>query len=372
MTPSKMKGTAPKKTAKDAKKTAKKGKAAKSRRAATTGTLKAPVSRKKAAPAGKTSAARRKTAPRRRSNAPSRKDFLRINDFSLQELRAILDLARKQKPLARRHALPPSLPGRQLACVFAKPSLRTRVSFELAIRQLGGNSLFITDKEIGLGTRESVKDVAKVLSRYVDGIMIRWFDQGEVDELAAHATVPVINGLTDLLHPCQVMADIMTVEEHLGTIDGKKVVMVGDGNNLANSWMNAASVFPFQFTLACPPGYEPSAEVRARAEQAGAQIAITHDPTAGVQGAHVIYSDSFYSMGQEAEAQKRRRDFAPFRLTADLLSGADPGHIVLHCLPAHRGEEITDEVMDGPHSVVYDEAENRLHAQRAILATFLK
>ena len=303
---------------------------------------------------------------------PSKKDFLRINDFGLAELRAILELARQQKPLARRHELPPSLPGRQLACVFAKPSLRTRVSFEIAIRQLGGDSLFITDKEIGMGTRESVKDVAQVLSRYVDGIMIRWFDHGEVEELAAQASVPVINGLTDLLHPCQVMADILTIEEHLGTIEGKKVVMVGDGNNLANSWMNAASVFPFAFTLACPPGYEPDAAVRSRAEKSGAQITMIHDPLQAVKGAHVIYSDAFYSMGQEAEAAQRRRDFAPFRLTPQLLAGADPGHIVLHCLPAHRGEEITDEVMDGPHSVVYDEAENRLHVQRAIIATFLR
>ncbi len=303
---------------------------------------------------------------------PSKKDFLRINDFSLEELRAILDLAREQKPLARKHELPPSHPGRQLACVFAKPSLRTRVSFEIAIRQLGGNSLFITDKEIGMGTRESVKDVAKVLSRFVDGIMIRWFDQGEVDELAEHATVPVINGLTDLLHPCQVMADIMTVEEHLGTIDDRNVVMVGDGNNLANSWLNAACVFPFNFTLACPEGYAPDESILAAADRAGASFQILHDPLAAVEGAHVIYSDAFYSMGQEEEAAKRRRDFAPFRLTTELLAMADKEHIVLHCLPAHRGEEITDEVMDGPHSVVYDEAENRMHAQRAILAHFMK
>jgi ornithine carbamoyltransferase len=302
---------------------------------------------------------------------PSKKDFLRIDDFSLEELRAILALAREQKPLARRHELPPSHPGRQLACVFAKPSLRTRVSFEIAMRQLGGGSLFITDKEIGMGTRESVKDVAKVLSRFVDGIMIRWFDQGEVDELAEHATVPVINGLTDLLHPCQVMADIMTVEEHLGSIDGKTVVMVGDGNNLANSWLNAASVFPFDFVLACPEGYEPDAGILAAADRAGASFRITHDPADGVAGAHVIYSDAFYSMGQEEEAVRRRGDFAPFRLTTELLGGADAEHIVLHCLPAHRGEEITDEVIDGPHSVVYDEAENRLHAQRAIIATFM-
>lgn len=302
----------------------------------------------------------------------SKKDFLRINDFGLDELRSILALAREQKPAARAHTLAPSHPGRQLACVFAKPSLRTRVSFELAIRQLGGGSLFITDKEIGMGTRESVKDVAQVLSRFVDGIMIRWFDQGEVDELAEHATVPVINGLTDLLHPCQVMADIMTVEEHLGSIDGKTVVMVGDGNNLANSWLNAASVFPFDFVLACPEGYEPDESILSAAEAAGASFCIMNDPVKAVEGAHVIYSDAFYSMGQEEEAARRRKDFAPFRLTNELLAGADQGHIVLHCLPAHRGEEITDEVIDGPHSVVYDEAENRLHAQRAILAHFMK
>jgi len=303
---------------------------------------------------------------------PSKKDFLRINDFGLEELRHILQVSRDQKPLAQTHALPATHPGRQLACVFAKPSLRTRVSFELAIRQLGGNSLFITDKEIGMGTRESVKDVAEVLSRFVDGIMIRWFDQGEVDELAEHASVPVINGLTDLLHPCQVMADIMTVEEHLGTIDNKNVVMVGDGNNLANSWLNAASVFPFNFTLACPAGYEPPDSILAEAEKNGASFCVMNDPVKAVEGAHVIYSDAFYSMGQEEEAKQRRADFAPFRLTNDLLAGADEKHIVMHCLPAHRGEEITDEVIDGPHSVVYDEAENRMHAQRGILHHFMK
>ena len=302
----------------------------------------------------------------------SKKDFLRINDFSLDELRAILTLAREQKPLTRAHELPHSHPNRQLACVFAKPSLRTRVSFEIAIRQLGGGSLFITDKEIGMGTRESVKDVAKVLSRFVDGIMIRWFDHGEVEELAEHATVPVINGLTDLLHPCQVMADIMTIEEHLGSIDDKSVVMVGDGNNLANSWLNAAGVFPFNFTLACPEGYQPDDAILAAAEAAGASFCITHDPKLAVEGAHVIYSDAFYSMGQEEEAKQRRQDFAPFRLTNELLAGADEKHIVLHCLPAHRGEEITDEVLDGPHSAVFDEAENRMHAQRAILATLIQ
>ena len=300
------------------------------------------------------------------------KDFLAIDEYSTEDLRAILTLAREQKPLVREHRLPHTLPNRVLACVFAKPSLRTRVSFEVGFRQLGGETLFITDKEIGMGTRESVQDVAEVMSRFCDGIMIRWFDHDEVVQLARHATVPVVNGLTDLSHPCQVMADIMTVEEHLGSIDGKTVVMVGDGNNLANSWLNASIRFPFNFILACPEGYEPDEGIMKKAEAAGASFMVTHDPKEAVEGAHVIYSDAFYSMGQEEEAIKRRKDFAPFQISTDLLAGADKEHIVLHCLPAHRGEEITDEVMDGPHSVVFDEAENRMHAQRAILATLIK
>jgi ornithine carbamoyltransferase len=299
------------------------------------------------------------------------KDFLSIDRWSTEELRAVLELAKEQKPLARQHALPHTLPNRVLACVFAKPSLRTRVSFEVAMRQLGGETLFITDKEIGMGTRESVHDVAKVMSRLCDGIMIRWFDDDEVVQLAEHATVPVINGLTDLTHPCQVMADIMTIEEHLGTIENKTVCMVGDGNNLANSWLNASIRFPFNFILACPEGYLPDEGIMQKAEDAGASFMITHDPHEAVEGAHVIYSDAFYSMGQEEEAVRRRNDFRPFQINTDLLAGADKDHIVLHCLPAHRGEEITDEVMDGPHSVVFDEAENRMHAQRAILATLI-
>ncbi len=301
-----------------------------------------------------------------------KKDFLAIDHWSYPELRAMLDLAKEQKPLAREHRLPHSHPNRVLACVFAKPSLRTRISFEVAMRQLGGETMFITDKEIGLGTRESIHDVAKVMSRLCDWIMIRWFDDNEVVQLAQHATVPVINGLTDLTHPCQVMADIMTIEEHLGTIEGKTVVMVGDGNNLANSWLNASIRFPFNFILACPEGYEPDAAIMDKAEAAGASFMITHDPKEAVEGAHVIYGDAFYSMGQEEEAVKRRKDFAAFQINGELLQAAHPEHIVLHCLPAHRGEEITDEVMDGPHSAVFDEAENRLHAQRAILATLIK
>jgi ornithine carbamoyltransferase len=301
-----------------------------------------------------------------------KKDFLSIADHTTEDLRKILELAKEQKPLARDHKLPHSHPNRTMACVFAKPSLRTRVSFETAIMQLGGNSLFITDQEIGIGKRESIHDVAKVMSRFVDAIMIRWYDHNEVVELAMHSDIPIINGLTDLNHPCQVMGDILTVEEHLGSIDNKTVVMVGDGNNLANSWINAARRFPFNFIIACPEGYEPDDAVMSAAEKDGASFCVTNDPVDAVRGAHVIYSDAFYSMGQEEEAIKRRKDFADFRITNKMLSEADPNHIVMHCLPAHRGEEITDEVMDGKHSVVFDEAENRQHAQRAIIALLMK
>jgi ornithine carbamoyltransferase len=301
-----------------------------------------------------------------------KKDFLSIADHTTEDLRKILALAKEQKPAARNNSLPHTHPNRTLACVFAKPSLRTRISFETAILQLGGNSLFITDKEIGIGKRESIHDVAKVMSRFVDAIMIRWFDHNEVVELAKHSDIPIINGLTDLNHPCQVMGDILTIEEHLGSIDNKTVVMVGDGNNLANSWLNAARRFPFNFVIACPEGYEPDEKVIDAAERDGASFCITNDPFDAVKGAHVIYSDAFYSMGQEEEAIKRRKDFADFRITKELLASADENHIVMHCLPAHRGEEITDEVMDGKHSVVFDEAENRQHAQRAIIALLMK
>ena len=301
----------------------------------------------------------------------TRKDFLSIEHHDPADLRRVLELAKQQKPLARAHKLPPSHPGRVLACVFAKPSLRTRVSFEIAIRQLGGSSLYITDQEIGLGRRESVHDVAKVLSRFVDAIMIRTFAQSDVDELAKYATVPVVNGLTDLLHPCQVMGDILTIEEHLGSIEDKTVVMVGDGNNLAHSWLTAAMRFPFTFKLACPPGYEPDEAIVRLADAGGAMFEITNDPREAVRGAHVIYGDVWTSMGQEAETKKRLADFTGFQINDELLAQVDPSCIVLHCLPAHRGEEITAAVMDGPRSAVFDQAENRLHAQRAILALLL-
>ena len=298
-----------------------------------------------------------------------RKDFLCIRDFSGEELHKILDLALRQKPLAKSFKLPHSHPGRVLGCIFHKPSLRTRISFEIAIRQLGGSSLYITDREIGIGSREDPKDVGAVLSRYVDAIMIRTFDQHMVETLAANASIPVINGLTDLLHPCQIMGDIMTVIEHRGSIEGARVVFVGDGNNVARSWLNAATRFPFTFVLTSPAGYQIDdsfvAEARADGNPAYEWI---EDPREAVRDADVVYADVWASMGQEAEKATRLRAFKKYMINADMMRIARPYALFMHCLPAHRGEEVTDEVMDGRNSVVYDEAENRLHVQRAIIA----
>ena len=302
-----------------------------------------------------------------------KKDFLRITDFTRAELQEILDLAIMQKPLARNFVLEPSHPGRILCCIFHKPSLRTRISFEVAIRQLGGSSLYITDREIGIGSRESPNDIGEVLSRYVDGIMIRTFDQKMVEELAANASVPVINGLTDLLHPCQIMGDIQTIIEHRGPIEGKKVVFIGDGNNVARSWLNAAARFPFKFVLTSPAGYQISdsyvKEVRGLGEPDYEWI---EDPREAVRGADVIYSDVWASMGQESEKVERMKVFASYKVNKELMALADENAVFMHCLPAHRGEEVTDAVIDGKNSIVFDEAENRLHIQRAIIALLLK
>ncbi|MBU8921403.1 MAG: ornithine carbamoyltransferase [Bacteroidales bacterium] len=302
----------------------------------------------------------------------SKKDFLSIRDFSRDELRVILELSKKQKPLAREFKLEPSHPGRVLACIFHKPSLRTRISFEISIRQLGGSSLYITDKEIGIGNRESPKDVGEVLSRYVDGIMIRTFDQGMVDTLAANASVPVINGLTDLLHPCQVMGDILTIEEHLENIEGKKVVFVGDGNNVARSWLNAAARFQFKFVLNSPAGYQLEDSYVAEVKKDGnLDYEWIEDPAEAVRDADVIYSDVWASMGQESEKAERLRVFRPYQINDKLMGLAGGNAIFMHCLPAHRGEEVSDSVIDSKRSVVYDEAENRLHIQRAIIALLM-
>ncbi len=298
----------------------------------------------------------------------SSKDLVTILDLSREDIETIFETTRSQKPLARAHELPHSHPNRTLACIFHKPSLRTRVSFEVAAQQLGAGSLYITDREIGLGSRESVEDVARVMSRFVDAIMIRTFDHEHVERLARAATVPVINGLTDLTHPCQILADVFTIEESLGGIEGRKVVYVGDGNNIAHSWINAAALLDFPLVICTPRDYEPDAGIIEKARAKGnLDLTISHDPKAAVEGADVVYTDVWASMGQEEEAAERARIFQDYQVNEALVARAKDEAIVLHCLPAHRGSEITDEVIDGPHSRVFDEAENRLHVQRAIL-----
>jgi ornithine carbamoyltransferase len=298
----------------------------------------------------------------------ARKDFLSIRDYSRKELDAIMDLCIRQKPLARNFTLEQGLPGRVLACIFHKPSLRTRISFEVAMRQLGGSSLYITDREIGIGSREAPKDVGAVLSRFVDAIMIRTFDQGMVEEMATNAEVPVINGLTDLLHPCQVLGDIFTIIERFGTIEGKKVVFIGDGNNVARSWLNAAARFPFTLVLSSPDGYQIEESFVEEVKRDGQpDYAWIENPQEAVVGADVIYTDVWASMGQEDEKDRRKKTFKPYQVNDELFALAGKECLFLHCLPAHRGEEVTDSIMDGPRSVVYEEAENRMHIQRAIL-----
>jgi len=304
------------------------------------------------------------------------KDFISIADWSTEELTKILELAMSQKRALKSDGkLPAAKAGKVLACIFHKPSLRTRVSFEVAIRQLGGSSLYITEREIGLGSREAPQDVARVLERYVHGIMIRTFDHDHVTLLGRSAPrIPVVNGLTDLLHPCQVMADLQTIWEHKGGLEGLKVVYVGDGNNMANSWINAAARFPFELVVCNPGGFEPDAAVLENARRINPDLPYTNetDPAAAVDGADVIYTDVWASMGQEDDAARRQEIFRPYQVNQSLLGKTGKKDtIVMHCLPAHRGDEITDEVIDGLQSVVFDEAENRLHAQRAILSVLM-
>jgi len=302
----------------------------------------------------------------------SSKDLVTILDLTRDDLNTVFETTREQKPQARAHTLPHTHMNRTLACIFHKPSLRTRVSFEVAMQQLGGNSLYVTNAEIGLGERESIADVGRVMSRFVDGIMIRTFDHGHVEELARESTVPVVNGLTDLTHPCQILADVFTVIENFGNIEGRKVVYVGDGNNIAHSWINAAALLDFPLVICTPRDYAPDPKVVDKAKSMGTlDLTVSHDPKDAVKGADVVYTDVWASMGQEAEAQERARAFADYQLNDQLLAHAGDDAIVLHCLPAHRGMEITDEVMDGPRSRVYDEAENRLHVQRAILSLLM-
>ncbi|MEO7985646.1 MAG: ornithine carbamoyltransferase [Gemmatimonadales bacterium] len=289
--------------------------------------------------------------------------FLAIPDFSAAELDTLFDLAARMK--AGKYSEKP-LAGKTLGMVFAKSSTRTRVSFEVGAFQLGGHALFLSSRDIQLGRGEPIRDTARVLSRYLDGIMIRTFDHADVEELARYASIPVINGLTDLLHPCQVLADLLTVKASIGGWQGKSIAWVGDGNNMANSWINAAGTLGFELRLACPSGYEPNAAVLER-NRALTRIVLTTDPKEAVRGAHVVTTDVWASMGQEEEHDVRARAFAGYIVDQALMRRADPGAIFLHCLPAHRGEEVSDDVIEGPQSRVWDEAENRLHVQKALM-----
>ena len=295
--------------------------------------------------------------------------FLDLHRLDTKTLREILDLVVRLK---RDHADGKSRPlfsGRTLVMIFEKPSTRTRVSFQVGMQQLGGQVVVMSEAESQLGRGETVADTARVLSRYADAIMIRTGDPAKLDELEAHAAVPVINGLTDFSHPCQIMADVMTFEEHRGPIEGRAVAWSGDGNNVAHSWIHAAQRFGFKLRLACPEGLHPKADVMEWAESEGGDVSLTDDAAEAVAGADLVIADTWISMGDgDGDADKRRRLLAPYRVDGALMAKAKPDALFMHCLPAHRGEEVTDEVMDGPNSVIWDEAENRLHAQKGILA----
>ncbi|MBA3498427.1 MAG: ornithine carbamoyltransferase [Gemmatimonadales bacterium] len=293
--------------------------------------------------------------------------FLAIPDFTRPELVSLFDLADRMK---RRDYREKPLAGKTLGMIFAKSSTRTRVSFEVGAFQLGGHALFLSARDIQLGRGEPIRDTARVLSRYLDGIMIRTYDHADAEELARYGSIPVINGLTDLLHPCQVLADLLTVREALGGWDGKTVAWIGDGNNMANSWLNAAGSLGFELRLACPEGYRPDPDILAR-NQAKTRIVLTADPREAVRGAHVVTTDVWASMGQEEEQEVRARAFQGYIVDTALMRLADPSAIFLHCLPAHRGEEVAEEVLEGPQSRVWDEAENRLHVQKALMATLM-
>lgn len=304
-----------------------------------------------------------------------KKDFIAIADYSAEDLKRMLDLAVKLKKEYFQKGNEPILKGKVLAMLFSKPSLRTRISFDMGMRHLGGDALFISPDEIGLGKRESIADVARVLSGYVQGIMARVFAHEHVTELAKWASVPVINGLSDYNHPCQAMADVMTIYEHFGHMDRLKVSFVGDGNNVATSLLHACAKLGMDFSIGSPEGYELDDKVVADAKEmakvSGITIQKLRDPKEAVSGADVIYTDTWTSMGQEAESEKRKAVFPPYQVNSALLKIAKPSAIVLHCLPAHRGQEITDEVADGPQSALFPQAHNRLHAQKAILVELL-
>jgi ornithine carbamoyltransferase len=300
------------------------------------------------------------------------KHFLAVSDYSSQELKDLLDLAIRLKKEYFGGGNPPLLKGKVLGMIFQKPSLRTRVSFDMAMRHLGGDALYLSPNEIGLGKREAIADVARVLSGYVHAMMARVFDHAHILELAKWSSVPVVNGLSDYNHPCQAMADAMTIQEKFGKARGLNVAFVGDGNNVAVSLMHVSAKLGWNFTIANPEDYDIRADAVALAKkiaaETGSKLTFLRDPHAAVRGAHVIYTDTWTSMGQEEETAKREKVFPPYQINARLVSEAEKDVIVMHCLPVHRAHELTDEVADGPHSVIFPQAHNRLHAQKAILA----
>lgn len=302
------------------------------------------------------------------------RDFLALHDYTPAEVRYLLDFSGQLKSEHKAGIPHHILKGKGLGMVFQKSSTRTRISFEAGIAQLGGYGLFLSSRDLQLGRGEPVSDTGKVISRYLDGIMIRTFDHSEVEELAEAADIPVINGLTDLLHPCQALADIMTIQEHKEVLSGLHLVFVGDGNNVAHSLAFAGAKTGMNITICCPPGYEPDSQVMVRAErdalETGAKLQVTND-ISSVSGADIIYTDVWASMGQEDEQQLRMENFKGYQVNLDMVKMADPQVLIMHCLPAHRGEEITAEVIDGPHSVIFDQAENRLHAQKAVMALLM-
>jgi ornithine carbamoyltransferase len=300
------------------------------------------------------------------------RDFVRIGTWNSEELKTALDLADELKELRKQREPHELLPGRMLGMIFQKPSTRTRVSFEVGIVELGGYGLYLSANDLQLGRGETIKDTGHVLERYLDAIMIRTFAQEDVELLAENADIPVINGLTDYAHPCQALADLMTIRERLGRLSGARLAYLGDGNNVCVSLMVGAARFGMRFVAATPKGYEPDPTAvnaaRRAAVQMGGTVELTRDPREAAREADVLYTDVWTSMGQEKESERRRKDLAGFQIDDELVSHASPDAIVLHCLPAHYGEEITEEVLYGPHSAVWDQAENRLHAQKALLA----
>ena len=303
------------------------------------------------------------------------KDLISIHDLEIGEVALILDVAAKLKRKQKKGEPHEYLKGKSLAMLFSKASTRTRTSFEVGFYQLGGHPIYLSDKESQIGRGEPVKDTARVLSRFVDGIMIRTFSHESVIELAKYASIPVINGLTDLLHPCQALTDIFTIQEKMKVLKGRKMVYVGDGNNMAHSLMYACAKVGMNMVCACPKGYQPDPHVLAEAQEeashTGCTITVEEDVMKAVKGADVLYTDTWASMGQEEEHDARKKIFAPYQINAELLAVARPEAIVMHCLPAYRGEEITDDVIEGPQSVVFDQAENRLHVQKAIMALLM-